>query len=452
MHRHLILIFAAAVLSFALAGCESKGDGAGAESSADIAAKTAETPETPAPADPAPASKAEPPAAPPTTPTVQTPPATAAAPPPVPPAPEPVAGRPYYPFGETGATVILRPVGEAFISLVNGKIDKSGGKPIPVVEGISNGYYDRVAMPPGKVSVRVGSVSATTEAEIGFDAVAGNYVVQALVYTQDGKPMWTPVVIRGDASGPIVAARGEVIVGLTTDKAIRLLGASAQNVEKVLSEVQETQKDKLIERANAHFAAGRKLLRQKRFEEALKEFATAIEIAPGFDSAHIFQGMALIRLNRPAEALTSFDKAIEAAIKRRGAKSEWLALPHYRKAMALLELGRVDEALAELDDSIRLKPGVSALAARGNTYFVQGQLKSRAGDQQAARQYFLAAGADVDRGISMSGKNRQLWSMKSGVHFMLGETPQACEAARRACELGNCGIVEDFPECKKGGS
>lgn len=432
MHRRLILIFAAAVLSFALAGCESKGDGAGAESSADIAAKTAETP---APADPAPASKAEPPRL-----------------PQVPPAPEPVAGRPYYPFGETGATVILRPVGEAFISLVNGKIDKSGDKPIPVVEGISSGYYDRVAMPPGKVSVRVGSVSATTEAEIGFDAVAGNYVVQALVYTQDGNPMWTPVVIRGDASGPIVAARGEVIVGLTTDKAIRLLGASAQNVEKVLSEVQETQKDKLIERANAHFAAGRKLLQQKRFEEALKEFATAIEIAPGFDSAHIFQGMALIRLSRPAEALTSFDKAIEAALKRRGAKSEWLALPHYRKAMALLELDRVDEALTELDESIRLKPGASALAARGNTYFVQGQLKSRAGDQQAARQLFLAAGADVDRGISMSGKNRQLWSMKSGVHFMLGETPQACEAARRACELGNCGIVEDFPECKKGGS
>ncbi len=277
-------------------------------------------------------------------------------------------------------------------------------------------------------------------------------MAQALVYTQDGEPMWTPVVIRGNAGGPIVAARGAVIVGLTTDKAIRLLSASNQDVERVLSEVQDTQKDELIERANAHFAAGRKHFQRKRFEEALKEFATAIEIAPGFDSAHVFRGMTLIRLSRPAEALPYFDNAIKAAMKRRGANSEWLALPHYHKAMALLELNRIDEAFAELDESIRIKPRPSTLAARGNAYFVLGQSKSRAGDQQAARQYFIAAGADVDRGLSMSGKNVQLWSMKSGVHFMLGEMPRACKAARLACELGNCGIVEDFPECKKGGS
>ncbi len=460
MHRRILLVIAVAVLSFILGGCGERIYKAGATSTADTTAKTAETP-APAvttPPDPAPAVKTgPPPPAPPkqtpisTAPVVRTPPATTTPPAAAPPAPEPVAERPYYPFGETGATVIIRPVGEAFISLVNGKIDKSDGKPIPVVEGISEAYYDRVAMPPGKVSVQIGSVSAATEAEIEFDAAAGIYVAQALVYTQDGKPMWTPVVTRGTAGGPIVAARGEVILGLTPDKAIRLLGASNQDVDKVLDEVQKAQKDELIERANGHFEAGQKHFGQKRFEAALKEFSAAIDIAPGFDSAYLYQGMALTRLKRPAEALASFDKAIEAAKKRRGANSEWLAWPHYRKGMALLGLRQVDEAFAELDESIRLKPGPGALAARGNAYFVQGQLKSRAGDQVSARQHFLAAGADVDRGLSMSGENVQLWSMKSGVHFMLDETPQACKAARKACELGNCGIVKDFPECKEDG-
>ena len=37
--------------------------------------------------------------------------------------------------------------------------------------------------------------------------------------------------------------------------------------------------------------------------------------------------------------------------------------------------------------------------------------------------------------------------MKAGVHFMLGEQAPACEAARRACELGNCSIAEQFTDC-----
>ncbi len=174
MRRRILLVITAAVLSFALSGCAGKGDKAGSASASE---KTAKTAETPAPADTTPPVSARvgraeqtppaPPAPPRRTPkaavqATQAAPAPATSPPPVIPAPKPVAGRPYYPFGETGATVIIRPVGEAFISLVNGKIDKSGGKPVPVVEGLSKGYYDRVAMPPGKVSVRIGSVSTST--------------------------------------------------------------------------------------------------------------------------------------------------------------------------------------------------------------------------------------------------------------------------------------------------
>ena len=199
-------------------------------------------------------------------------------------------------------------------------------------------------------------------------------------------------------------------------------------------------------------AYGKEHFRHGRFEESLRDFSAAIWINPGYDSAYVYQGMALTKLKRPAEALPSLDKAIELAKKGRGANSEWLAWPHYQKGVALLELRQVDAAFAELDASIRLKPLPGALAARGNAYLMQGQSKSRAGDMQSARQYFLAAGADVDRGISMSGDNGRLWSLKSSVHFMLDEASQACKAARKACELGNCGMIEEFSECKEGGS
>ncbi len=457
MYRIILLVIAAAGLLFTLAGCAGKGDQTGTGSSADATATAVETPASAntAPPELAPAARVEPPPATPpkpAAPAARTPPPAATPPAAVAPAPTPVAERPYYPFGKEGAAVIIRPVGEAFISLVNGKIDTADGKPIPVVEGDSKGYYDRVAMPPGKVRLRIGSVSAPTEAEIGFDATAGVYVARSLIYTQDGGSMWTPVVTRGNADGPIVAARGGIIVGLTPDKAIRLLSASDQDLDKVLGEIRQESKGELIERANAHFAAGRRHFRDKRVEQSLKEFSTAIEIAPGFDSAHVYQGMALLRLKRPQEALSSFDNAIKAAIKRRGANAEWLSWPHFQKGRALMDLEKIDLALAELGESIRLKPSASVLATRGNIYFVQGQLQRQAGDTEAARQLFLAADADVDRGLSLKGDNVQLWAMKSGVHFMLGETPQACKAARKACELGNCAIVKDFPECKKGGS
>ncbi len=361
-------------------------------------------------------------------------------------------GRPYFPFGDTDATVIIRPTGNAVIASINGRIDTSDGKPVPVLESLSEDYFDRIVAPPGRYRIYVENIaSAPVGGEIEFAASPGIYIVQGLTYEQGGTKLWTPIVTEGDIDGPIVAARGEIILGLTVAAALELLTAKPEDTGAAASAIASEELNEAIERANDRFEAGRKFFEQRRMFEALDEFTAAVSIAPGFDTAYVYRAMTLTRLDRQREALAEFDKAMAAAKARRGADTNWLWWPHYQKAVALIALRLDDDALWELDESLRLKPTAGAFAARGNIFFLQGQSLASSGNANGARQYYMAAGADVRKGLRLKPDHVSLWSMKSGLHFMLGEQQQACEAARKACELGNCGIVEEYTECKVGG-
>src|SRR5262249_49612226 len=122
--------------------------------------------------------------------------------------------------------------------------------------------------------------------------------------------------------------------------------------------------------------------KQGRTEEAVKEFAEAVRLAPTEAMLRNRLGVALLALSRPVEAQAAFAEAdrllprsplilanLGAALyHRRPVAGAWTYLDqavcidseywagHEKLAMALLWLGRLEEAAAQYAEALRLEP------------------------------------------------------------------------------------------------
>jgi tetratricopeptide (TPR) repeat protein len=119
----------------------------------------------------------------------------------------------------------------------------------------------------------------------------------------------------------------------------------------------------ILNRERTYFDAamllGMILLQRGAFDEAERQFKTALELNPRVAVAERSRGIALMQLGRSEEALQCFDRAI--AIKPDAA--EFFA----NRGNTLLALQRFDEALASFDSALALKPDYAdAHADRGN--------------------------------------------------------------------------------------
>ncbi len=415
-------------LVVALAGCESKTDGNTGKAQTDAGAAT--TAEAPASDDPA-AESAK------STPTDI-----------------------YAPGGLDGATVSVKPLGKALISVVN-------GYPVRINEDASPDEFRQARLKPGDYVLRVGNIDAPQVLNLSFSGKAGDYFALELTYAADGDLFWTPVIVSGTPNGPIVADKDGLLVGKSQAEAVGLLAAAskeptlANNAEaeaaaKRKKAEQEAQRKNAEQAARAEtkalFDKGVKAYEEKRMEDALQAMDETLTIAPNFDSALVVRGAALGRLKQPEPALESLDKAIRIGRNNRGVDNEWLHWPWLEKGLILLNARNVDLARAAFDESIRFKPTVKALTARANLNFAQGQMLGNKGDWDGAAPFFKSAQADTEKGIELNPKSVKLWSIKTGTHIMLNEHEQACSAMHKACEAGNCTILEQYPQCKPGGS
>jgi len=84
----------------------------------------------------------------------------------------------------------------------------------------------------------------------------------------------------------------------------------------------------------------------QRYEEALKSYDKAIALNPEEDFAWYLRGNVLGKLQRYAEALESYDKAIEAASDK--------ALPFFAKGQLQVAQKQLIEALVSFQESLRL--------------------------------------------------------------------------------------------------
>lgn len=128
----------------------------------------------------------------------------------------------------------------------------------------------------------------------------------------------------------------------------------------------------------AHYEAG-------RFEQAERNFAAALALAPGRPSVLTNLGAARLKLGRPEEALAVLEEAVAAE------PGNPEALGHC--ATALAELGRTGEALALFDRALAADARPSALwILRGTALRELGQ----AGEAAASYREALARGGDAE--------------------------------------------------------
>jgi tetratricopeptide (TPR) repeat protein len=128
---------------------------------------------------------------------------------------------------------------------------------------------------------------------------------------------------------------------------------------------------------DAHNLLGAALLRQGRFDEAMREVAEAVRLDPRYAAAQNDLGSLLARKGRLPQAIDHFREAIQI-------KPDF-ALARRNLARALLEQGRVKSAIIELQEGIRQSPGDAML--RNDL----GLAHAQAGELQPAIRQFAQA-------------------------------------------------------------
>jgi tetratricopeptide (TPR) repeat protein len=352
----------------------------------------------------------------------------------------------YAPDGPEAGTVSVKPVGKALVSVID-------GYPVRVHEGGRNGDYGEARLKPGDHILHVGNVDILQGLNLTLQAEPGQYFALTLTYMAGGEMFWTPVIVRDAPNGPIVADKDGLLVGKSQTEAIKLLTASAsRKPAPAQAQSDDKSKEALEARAKALFEQGAKAFRDKQPEQALQALDEALMLAPGFDSALALRGVVLGQLKQPKAALESLDEAIRVGANTRGTDDEWLHWPWLEKGLILLANRQPATAYEALSESIRLKPTVKALIGRSNLSFARGRQLGNQEKWDEAAPFFRSAQADAIKGLELQPDSVKLWSIRAGTHIMLNEHEQACSAMRKACELGNCSILDQYPQCKPNGS
>lgn len=184
-----------------------------------------------------------------------------------------------------------------------------------------------------------------------------------------------------------------------------------------------------------HYKKGRGLYNSKRYREAIAEFDTVIRHDRSYAVAYVMRGMALTKIGKARKALAQFDAAIAAARKKGKRGKSWYWWPYYHKGWALMRLRDAPAARAAFSSSLRSNPTVRAYEARARTYAVE--------------KKYRRSSADIDKAIGLDPKRAMLWTRRSKLDFMARNPKRGCRAARRACALGDCQLLQQVPKCKR---
>ncbi len=229
--------------------------------------------------------------------------------------------------------------------------------------------------------------------------------------------------------GPAVATAqtddGSVTVDI--DKAIEDAAAAAKAFE-------EEQKNNP---AYQHRKKGDALLKEKKYDAAIREFDAALKLSPGDQTTYVQKGIALTAKGRPDLAIPLYDKAMAMNVRSK----VWLWWPLKHKGDALAQAGQIDKSVAAYTKAIALNPTAELFARRAKSYVQMGALEKSLADSRRA---------------SEESPNWSLpWSMQSFAYAMIARRDKnaeagakACQAAAKACELGDCRPAKQFkPVC-----
>ena len=137
--------------------------------------------------------------------------------------------------------------------------------------------------------------------------------------------------------------------------------------------------------------------------------------------AHDCFGSALIKKGRFEEAINHYNKAIRLAPDYAEAYNE--------RGISYVALGQYQMAIEDFNNAIRLKPDYAYVYNnRGNVY-------------TKLSQYQLAI-EDFNNAIDLKPDYAKAYFNRGIIYFTQGNNKQGCSDAQKACELGNCKILE----------
>jgi tetratricopeptide (TPR) repeat protein len=157
------------------------------------------------------------------------------------------------------------------------------------------------------------------------------------------------------------------------------------------------------------------------YRQAIEDYDKAIEIKPGFAMAYYNRGIAFKRLGDYKQAIKNYDRAIE--IKPGYAEA------YNNRGSSYNGLGNYRQAIEDLNRAIEIKPGYAeAYNNRSKAYNGLGN--------------YGQAIEDLNRAIEIKPGYADAYYNRAIVYLKQGDNISGCSDAQKACELGDCKVLE----------
>jgi len=191
-----------------------------------------------------------------------------------------------------------------------------------------------------------------------------------------------------------------------------------KNSIKLFSHALQVTKDNFLvynNRGNAYTRLG-------KYQQAFEDYNKAISLKQDYADAYYSRGVTYDKLGQYQQAFDDYNKAINL-------KQDYADAYNGRGAI-YLKIGQFQQAIEDFNRAIRLNPAdiIRVYNNRGILYFNLGQ-------------HQLAIN-DFSKAISLKEDYANAYNNRALVYFNQQNIFSGCSDAQKACELGNCKILE----------
>jgi len=173
--------------------------------------------------------------------------------------------------------------------------------------------------------------------------------------------------------------------------------------------------------AVAHSFLAVELDKEGKIEEALRHHNEAIRIIPDYFEAYTKRGNTYVKQGQYQSAIQSYNEAVRL--------NPYYAASYNGRGTAYAEIGQYSKAIENYNQAITLRNDYpDAFYNRGLTYV-------------KLHQYQLAF-EDFNTCIRMKPNYRDAYHNRGVIYLSNGYVDPGCRDARKACELGNCRLLE----------
>lgn len=157
-----------------------------------------------------------------------------------------------------------------------------------------------------------------------------------------------------------------------------------------------------------------------QYHLAVKDYDASIRLNPYYANAFNNRGNIYAMFSRHQYAINDFSEAIRLQPNE---------VTYYNRGNSYAELGLYDLAFEDFNTAIKMQPAyIQAYYKRGNTYVKVGQYEH--------------ALKDLNEAIRLKPDYFDAYYIRGAVYFYLGHNEPGCRDERKACDQGNCRILE----------